>query len=173
MAESDKIAVLKILHQFLQSSQAIKAAQDTRLVLAESIPQQSQRIYRLLNPERLGTRLYRKLEKAEEAIYDDPIDPMVNWNQQDLDHWFQKTEWIAEITVEETSTDTSISKSLIQHWFTPGTDRPSYGDRLSSVLSLSELEKVQHVITKELLNQVVPWRGAIAYIRAKISEAAA
>ncbi|MGB3495909.1 MAG: AAA family ATPase [Elainellaceae cyanobacterium] len=176
MAESNKVTVLKLLHQLLHapSSENSKShatarskTQDGMLVLAESIPQQAQRIYRLLDPQSLGVRLYKKLEKAEEAIYKDPDNPMVNWDQRDLEHWFQETGWTVEMDVEHTQTDTSISQALIRHWFTPGIDRPSYGDRLSSKLSSSELEKVQRIITKELVNQVVPWQGAIAYICAR------
>ena len=172
MAEFDKVAVLKILHQFLYSSRSTQASQgcDARLVLAESIPNEAQRIYRFLEPQRLGVRLYTKLEQAEETIYNDPADPMVNWDQQDLESWFQAAGWMAEIDIEQVTTETSISHAQIQQWFTSRKNRPSYGDRLASTLSSSELEQVQHVLAQELADRVVPWRGAIAYICAKIAD---
>jgi putative ATPase len=54
------------------------------LVLAETVPRHTQRLYRLLEQSKLDADLYQRLVAAEEAIYSDKLDPMVNWDTDEL-----------------------------------------------------------------------------------------
>jgi putative ATPase len=59
--EPDKSAAAQRLVQLLQPSGV--------LVLAETIPRYTQRLYRLLDSSKLNADLYQRLVAAEEAIY--------------------------------------------------------------------------------------------------------
>ena len=52
--------------------------------LAEPTPRHTQRLYGLVNLTELGEGLAAKVRDAEEAIYADPDDPLVNWSEDDL-----------------------------------------------------------------------------------------
>ncbi|WP_390883405.1 AAA family ATPase [Kovacikia minuta] len=74
--EADKAGVIRSLVTWLHPNGAI--------TLAETIPRHAQRLYRLLDPTWLSSRLYQKLVQAEEMIYHQAAEPMVNWDIEDL-----------------------------------------------------------------------------------------
>jgi putative ATPase len=141
---------------------------DGVIALAESIPRQTQRLYRLLDASAFKPALYQRLIKAEEAIYQNPSDPMVNWDADDLRSLFQAAGFTVKIQVELTTTDMRITPALLERWFTPGSDRPSYGDRLAATLSDRDRATVRQIFTQQLSHQLVQWQGAIAFVRASL-----
>ncbi|MGJ3245342.1 MAG: AAA family ATPase [Elainellaceae cyanobacterium] len=158
-AEPDKGAIIQSFKDILQP--------DGRVVLAESIPRHTQRLYQLIDAQSsLGSRLSKKLINAEEAIYQDADDPMVNWDADDLNHLFEAAGFQSTIRVEHTQTATRITPTLLARWFGTGHNRPSYGDRLSDSLTTAELETIAEVFTKQLAHQIVQWNGAIGLIAA-------
>ncbi|GAB4523409.1 MAG: AAA family ATPase [Anaerolineae bacterium] len=139
-----------------------------RLSLAEAIPRRTQRLYRLAPLDRLGTDLAERVAKAEEAIYADAQDPMVNWDVSDLEQALEAT-GLVEIHVElvEQTTQVTITPSLIDRWFEPSrTDRPSYGQRLAALLTEEELDQVRDLFARALTGQTVEWTSAIAFVQA-------
>jgi putative ATPase len=159
IAESDKGAIIQSFKDILQPN--------GRVVLAESIPRHTQRLYQLIDAQSsLGSRLSKKLINAEEAIYQDADDPMVNWDADDLKHLFETAGFQTTIRVEHTQTETRITPTLLSRWFGTGNNRPSYGDRLSNSLTSAELDTVTEVFTKQLAHRVVQWNGAIGFVKA-------
>ncbi|MBD1866809.1 AAA family ATPase [Cyanobacteria bacterium FACHB-471] len=158
LQESDRPFILNSLVKQIQP--------DGSLTLAETIPRHTQRLYRLLEPERFTKKLLNRLIKAEESIYTNPSDPMVNWDVDELRSLFHTANLTVDIQVEQTKTDIRITSHLLERWFRPGESRPSYADHLSNSLSESEVRTVRELFTKYLLNQVVKWEGAIAFIQA-------
>ncbi|MBD2056646.1 AAA family ATPase [Oculatella sp. FACHB-28] len=158
LQESDRPFILNSLVERLQP--------DGSLTLAETIPRHTQRLYRLLEPERFTKKLLNRLIKAEESIYTNPSDPMVNWDVDELRSLFHTANLTVDIQVEQTQTDIRITSHLLERWFRPGESRPSYADHLFNFLSESEVRTVRELFTKYLLNQVVKWEGAIAFIQA-------
>ena len=156
MAAADKAAILRDLLPLLQSDGAI--------ALAETIPRHTQRLYKLINPQAVSKRLYTDLTKAEETIYNDPTDPMVNWDIDDLTATFATVGLTAEIEIEHTSTELQITPKTLARWFQLGQGKPSYGDRIAQQLSAKDMEKVKQVFTQQLSGQTVKWEGAIAFI---------
>jgi putative ATPase len=156
LAEADKAAILRSLLPWLHP--------DSRLILAETVAQQTQRLYRLVDEKTLGAKLYKRWVKAEEAIYQNPADPMVNWNEETLRSLFQTLNWNAEVQLEPTQTELQITPTLLTHWFNPGQQRPSYGDHLRRSLSETEISQIQDYFSRQLQHQVVSWTGAIAFI---------
>lgn len=156
--QADKPALFNLL--------ATSLAPQGYLSLAERIPQHTQRIYQLVDLTELGDDVSARLIQAEEAIYADSTDAMVNWDVDDLVAWAKQ----ASLTVEQqTETDASslqISASVLQRWFAPAIgDRRSYGQRLATTLSLAEIALVQKLFERQLLNQTVSWGGRIIYLR--------
>ena len=106
--------------------------------LAEPAPRHTQRLYGLVNLIELGEGLAAKVRDAEEAIYADPNDPLVNWSEDDLRAAFLAAN-LTEVTVEgvETVAEARISLAQLDRWFSPAAagERPSYVQRLASLLN--------------------------------------
>jgi putative ATPase len=158
MALVDKGKLLRSLRNCLRA--------DGRLVLAEPIPRHTQRLYALLEASRLPKSLYAKLTHAEDAIYENPDDPMVNWDVDTLRSLFSNAGYTATIEVATTQTRLRITPALLDRWFQPGQSRPSYGDHLGRSLTTTQVEKIRAAFSQQLLHQTVDWTGAIAYITA-------
>jgi putative ATPase len=139
---------------------------DGMMLFAETVPRHTQRLYKYLNAEQLGIRLYNKLIKAEEAIYKNTTDPMVNWDIEDLNGLFKAQNWSAQIQLESTAMDVYLTPEHWQRWFAPGQQRPSYGDHLSQSLSTPEITRVRQAFAQHCTHQTVAWQTAIAFIKA-------
>ncbi len=165
MAQSDKPALISALTSLLYP--------DSILILAEGIPRHTQRLYDLLDTNALPKPLYKQLKSAEDAIYADENDPMVNWDADDLTRWFESCGLSATLQVEYTQTDTRITPATLQRWFScgqtkPRQTKPSYGDRLSQILDDDQLETIKAAFAQHLSNTTVQWQGAIAYLKASL-----
>ncbi|TVQ17845.1 MAG: AAA family ATPase [Leptolyngbya sp. DLM2.Bin15] len=152
MTAADPEQVLRSLRDWLRP--------DGQLVFAESIPQQTQRLYALL--DRFPDNLYSQVSIAEEAMYQSE-DPRLTWTADTLRSLLQSTGYDAELTVTVTQTPLRITPALIQRWFSPGRDRPSYQDHLQRHLSPDQIAMVKTQVQRQLANRVVDWQGAIAY----------
>jgi putative ATPase len=138
--------------------------------LAEPAPRHTQRLYALLSLAELGEGLAAKVRDAEEAIYADPNDPLVNWAEDDLRDAFLAAN-LTEVTVEgvETVAEARISLAQLDRWFTPAAvgERPSYVQRLASLLKPDEIAAVEALYRRKLTGAAVPWRSVMAYVVAR------
>jgi putative ATPase len=139
------------------------------IALAEAVPRYTQRLYRLVSAEAIESELYQRWVEAEEALYQDQADPMLNWDAIDLLPQFEAVGFSATVELERTQTDYRITAAVLDRWFTPGQaqqqERLSYGEQLSRFLSEAEVKAVQALLGRTLINQVVAWEGAIAFYR--------
>jgi putative ATPase len=161
--ELEKGAAAKLLAQLLQQSGV--------LVLAETVPRHTQRLYRLLEKSKLDAELYQRLVAAEEAIYTDKLDPMVNWDTDELRVALESVGLVVEVDEERKLTQLHITPALIERWFatTSATNRPSYAAHLAKNLTQEEIRVVKELFTRSLLHQTVNWESAIAFVRAELS----
>jgi putative ATPase len=138
--------------------------------LAESVAKHTQRLYALVDLTSLGAALAEKVKAAEEAIYADPDDPLVNWAEADLRAAFEAA-GLADVTVEgvETVAETCIAPALLDRWFTPAASgvRPAYVQRLAVTLDADEAAAVEALYRRKLTGQAVPWRSVTAYLAAR------
>ena len=138
--------------------------------LAEPAPRHTQRLYGLVNLTELGEGLAAKVRDAEEAIYADPNDPLVNWSEDDLRAAFLAAN-LTEVTVEgvETVAEARISPAQLDRWFSPAAagERPSYVQRLASLLKPDEIAAVEALYRRKLTGAAVPWRSVTAYVVAR------
>ncbi|MEO0538945.1 MAG: AAA family ATPase [Cyanobacteria bacterium P01_A01_bin.123] len=160
----DKATVLQQWINWLQPTGAI--------ALVESIPRQAQRLYQLLNPDALPAALYQTVVIAEESIYQDPNNPMVNWDAADLKTAFETAGLTVQLTVETPQTEVLITPRLFNHWFSASGSgkKLTYRDRLSAYLNETDLKTVETTFKRYLLNQTVLWQSQIAFIRGDRNE---
>lgn len=156
--EADKFSKAGLLATWLKPQGMI--------LLAETIPKHTQRLYQLLHADWFEVDLYERLVAAEEAIYQNESDPMVNWDAEDLQMAFEQAGFQVQIQVEQTQTTMQITPALLQRWFNPSRDRPTYAGSLATFLSPEEINSVQTQFKAHLGNQTVPWGSAIALLRA-------
>ncbi len=161
MREPDKVATIHRLAKLLRHSGV--------LVLAETVPRHTQRLYRLLDPMKLDADLYERLVAAEEAIYASESDPMVNWDADELRVMLDSVDLVVEVTTERSSTQMHITPALLERWFAPTaavTERSTYAGHLTRFLKEAEVRAVQDLFTRSLLHQTVTWSSTIAFVQA-------
>ncbi len=137
------------------------------LSLAETVHRRSQRLHALLDPQQTPPALAGRLRAAEEAIYDDPDDPLVAWTEDDLRAAFAASR-LDDLAVEtqETLGELQITRPLLARWFDPAPDgaRPSYAQRLARTLSAEEILQARAAFERALLGRAVSWRTVTAYV---------
>jgi putative ATPase len=155
----DKAAAARIIASLLNEK--------GRLALAEAVPRHAQRLVGLVDLSLLEENLRQRLIDAEEAIYTDPDDPMVNWDASDLEAAFRAAGLpTVQIQVETVTTQQHISAEHLARWFSasPEGQRPSYAQRLRQSLSTDELARVQGLFERQLRDQSVAWTSQVAYL---------
>ncbi|MUG91887.1 hypothetical protein F7734_05135 [Scytonema sp. UIC 10036] len=159
MHEVNKVAIAHTLAQLLHP--------EGMVVLAETIPRHTQRLYRLLDPKKVDAKLYEKLALAEENIYPRRSNSSINWDADDLQTAFESAGLNVEIQTEQNSTQMHITQTFLNRLFARNATRPSYRDLLANSLQEEDLTVVQQLFTQYLLNQTVTWESTIAYVVAQ------
>ena len=138
-----------------------------RLSLAETIASHSQRLYRLVDLSSLGDDLSARVAEAEEQIYGQGEDPLVNWHAQDLKGILEAA-GLEELLLQEDvqHTEALITPVILERWFTVETDgqRPSYAQHLLRRLTIEELGQVEALFQRQLAGQTVTWQTRIAFL---------
>ncbi|MDJ0897693.1 MAG: AAA family ATPase [Xenococcus sp. MO_188.B8] len=160
ISEPDKVGIVKDLIPWL-SAEGV-------LILAETIPRHTQRLYDLLQPAWLSSELLDKVEAAEEAIYDDKSDPMINWDSLDLQRDLEKVGLKVKVEKTRSQTELLITPQLLERWFAKtqkSNKRSTYRSHLEKTLTNTEVDQVQAIFTKYLGHQTVTWSSTIAYLK--------
>lgn len=160
--EPDKPALARLLAEILRP--------DGRIVLAEVVPRRAQRLYALVEPAALPGDLAERWKEAEETIYVDAGDVMVNWDAPDLERAFAEAGLEVQVEVVEESNERVLGPRQLAQWFTPaaGAGRPSYVQRLlaSGRLTEAEIELLRQQLGR-LIGQPLVWRTSVAYVVAQ------
>ena len=160
MSETDKVGVVTNLISWL-SAEGV-------LVLAETVPRYTQRLYKLLNPSWLPSELFERLQLAEEAIYENNSDPMINWDSFDLHRDLVKGGLTVKIEEERLQTSMLITPSLLERWFSKTQQseaRSTYRMHLEKILTNEEVGVIKQVFTQYLCHQTSSWSSTIAYLK--------
>jgi putative ATPase len=140
-----------------------------RVSLAERIPRHTQRLYQLVDLTDLGAALVARVQQAEEAIYAEPADPLVNWEAATVEALFADAGYQTTMQTERDESQLQVSPAVIERWFAPsGTERLSYGQRLALLLDEQEIAQVRSHFERQLLRQSVPWTGRLLYLVATL-----
>jgi len=158
IAIEDKGAAIKQLFQLLSPS--------GKIILAESIPSRAQRLSALLTESQLEPELHTQLCQAESHIFSNSDDAMVNWNESDLQHYFEQAGFSCEIEVSTFSTEVLITPLLLKRWLR---EQGKYYKYLTKQgLSSADLKCLQSQFRKHLVNKTLPWARSIAFLQASL-----
>lgn len=143
-------------------------APDGRIALLQTIPRHTQRLYELV--EWPDDALRQKVAAAEEAIYHDESDPLVNWDENDLVAALQAAGLDVQMTVETQTEQRRITADHLARWFPDDETyqaKASYAQRLlDGGLSDGEVEEVRRVYGRNRQNQIIIWHTTTAYVLA-------
>ena len=164
LSSTEKEAALRQLAELL--------APQGWLSLAETVPKHTQRIYALGDRSTLRPELAERLIAAEESIYADSADALVNWDEDSLEAAlfaaFPAQAQSGRVSIEriDADTDVLISEGLVRRWFGPALgDRRSYAERLAEGMGPEEVEQIEGWVRGQLLNRTVLWRRRTVLLR--------
>ncbi len=154
----DKPAAARLLASLLREAGHIS--------LAEAVPAHTQRLYKLVDLASLGEELAGRVVEAEEAIYGQADDPMVNWDEGSLRLAFEAAGLAVQVSIEQEHSEVQVTPAMLARWFTPAGDgeRPSYIDRLRQRLDAGECAPVETLFRQQLSNRAVPWVTSTVYL---------
>jgi len=151
-----KLAAIKRLKRLL--------APKGKIVLAESIPSRGQRLSQLLDPQRTDVNLLQLLIEAEATLYNNPQDPMLNWDVGDLQQGFESAGFDCTAEVMKFDSEMMITPVLLQQWLGKGS---RYCDRLTQQgLTPADIDNIRRAFSQQLSQQKVVWTRSIAFIEA-------
>ncbi|HRQ36792.1 MAG TPA: AAA family ATPase [Chloroflexota bacterium] len=139
---------------------------DGRLCLIQTVPRHGQRLYRLVEWGE-QTKLRDKVAMAEEAIYHDETDPLVNWDEKALESALTAVGFTPlHMQLETETSQRQITETHLARWFGEGEgERVGYGRRLQAGgLSKKEVAQVQTLYRQQLLGRVVEWGTAVLFL---------
>ena len=158
--EADKGAVCRLLAELLAPGGVIS--------LAERVPRRTQRLYTLIDSCELDAGLLARWRQAEEAIYTDPADPLVNWDEDDLRAALTAAGLSVRLQGESEQTVMSITPATLQRWFTPaGAGKPAYCERLATLLTDVEIGRIRQLFERQLTGQSILWQTYTIFLTAQ------
>ncbi|MEM1252064.1 MAG: AAA family ATPase [Cyanobacteria bacterium P01_H01_bin.21] len=135
-------------------------APNGKIVLAETIPFRTLRLYTLLPPQALSTQLFRKLQQAENSLYTSDLEKY--WDIETIPSWFEDTELAANIELINWSTELALTRQLQKRWF--GKDS-RYMQHLATTLTDKQLATIQQAYKRDLGTNI-SWETSVALIKA-------
>ncbi|MCZ6556392.1 MAG: AAA family ATPase [SAR324 cluster bacterium] len=157
-AKSERIALLAGL-----------LAPGGRLLLIEPVPRLGERLLAGQDWEGLPAALVRRVLAAEEQIYADPEDPMVNWDGGDLESWCAEAGLrVAAREVAGSMVEFPVDQALLGRWFgapDAAESGPSAG-KLGALLG-KDARRVRHHLEQALAGKALRRRIAVAFVLAE------
>ncbi|MCC7264854.1 MAG: AAA family ATPase [Candidatus Latescibacteria bacterium] len=138
--------------------------------LAENLPRRAQRLHALAGLAGLPAELRQRVIQAEEAIYADPANPLVNWGKEELEALFRTAGFIqVEAREEITTTSRRLSPQQLAQWFNPGGEtHHTYAHYLGRLLEEEELHLVRRAFERELANRMVEWTSTQLLVTGRV-----
>jgi putative ATPase len=153
--------------RFIETLQQLLAP-DGVVLLAETIPRQSQPISNLMDEGAFSKALVKRWHQAEVAMAQSTTDPRFNWQAKTLTSLFRKAGFTVQLSEDVLQSRVYISPALLQRWFAVGAIPPSYGDQLAQHLSEKDIAAIQQGCQQQLQGKTVEWRSAIIFLMASI-----
>ena len=163
-ATVDKLEAFRVLASLLADSGTLS--------LAQSLPRHTPRLYKLADLSQLDDDLRARVAEAEEGIYREPTDPMVNWDASDLEEWAKAAGFACSVETRSQTVQQTFTEELVERWFRPrpAGERQSYAQRLQALLTPDETETVRAQYLRSLTGRTVPWVSSVAVLRGKRGE---
>ena len=133
----------------------------SRIALAETIPSKAQRISGLIGEETIDAELYQAWEEAETMLYDDPSNPKLGWNDEELKKRLEESNWhVRSWQLQNFETPTRMSLEHLDLWFSEGGTSRSYGECLQQNIGSEKLNVIHQALRSQVGNRVVPWKSS-------------
>ncbi len=145
-----------------------RLAPDGLVCLAETLPRHAQRLYQLVPADAVSSAFYAQWVAAEEAIYQQSDDAMVNWAEADLQQWFEQAGFQVAMPVERSATAVYIAPATCDRWFTPTPERTTYAEHLAKFLGATAIAQIRTVLQRQLSQQTVMWHSTIVFVQAAL-----
>ncbi|MEM7797258.1 MAG: AAA family ATPase, partial [Cyanobacteria bacterium P01_C01_bin.118] len=142
--------------QTLLKQLAQNLAPKGRMVLAETIPFRTLRLYRLLPKKILPTKLFKRLQQAEEKLY--TSDPDQYWDIDAISSWFEGTGLVADVELIKLPSKLAVTHQLQTRWFG---QQSRYMQHLATTFTAEELTTIQQVYKRELGTNII-WETSVA-----------
>jgi putative ATPase len=136
------------------------------LSLAEIVPSEGTRLSELLDLRAQNGEFRKKLARAEETIYRDPDNPLVNWGAQEFCAALERAGFhVLEKESQRYSERRTVRSEEIERWLAPHGE--SYAARASAFLDPSELEHLRRICGHQLCGREVNWHSTVLFARAE------
>jgi putative ATPase len=141
-----------------------------RFSFAQIIPRHTQRLYKLVDWSG-DDELEDKVVLAEEQIYGDATDPLVNWDENDLVAGLQSAGMKnVKMKLDTVSEQRFITGEQLDRWFRPDSAAPKragYSQRLlDGGLQSEEIQRTKALFRRSLQEKQVRWQVITAFIKA-------
>src|SRR5512133_980693 len=138
-----------------------------KMVLADTVPSEGQRISDLIDLTRTETALFEILHDAECELFNDGTDPLVNWTSASIIETIQKT--IPLKIHSSLHIDTNrrrIAPKEIDYWFRTDivNGRKSLGCRIAEKGTIEQSEKIKRMLHVQLDNNDVEWKTVTLFM---------
>jgi putative ATPase len=134
-----------------------------RVSLAERVPRRSLRLSELVRdawPD--GART---LERLEAALFANPDNPLVNWDETDVEKSLTGAGLrIVHREIVPYPEKRLIGPEEISHWFKPDPKTDGYGKRLAEIMSAREQKTFLAKLEKILAGREAEWRTEVFFI---------
>jgi len=138
-----------------------------KIVLAETVYSEGQRLSELLNRKRMDASLMEKLTVAESELFNDLSDHLVNWTPESLEEQLGEMDGMRISFNKVTENNPRFFKSSdIEFWFrkTGGGGRLSLGERLEKNCDVREIEEIKRELHVQLDNKSHSWKSVTLFI---------
>ena len=141
---------------------------DGRLCLAQPVPRLGQRLYQLVEWQGVAEALRDAVAAAEEGIYTDEHDPLVNWDVADLLAAAAAAGLrVVEQALLPLTEERRLTPAHWTRWFGPAErgERPTYAQRLAAAgLPPADVERVGLLYRRQLLDRTWPWSSQTLFL---------
>ena len=136
--------------------------------LVEALPARAQRLHQLVDLTALGQPLAAAVAAAEESIYGDPDNPLVNWDAANLEALFVEAGFVAvDVQCETVEGRRRVTPHHLSHWFSPGGEKNrTFAYHLLQRLDQREVERLKRHFAAHLTNKTVAWNSTHLYLQA-------
>ena len=132
-----------------------------RVIFAQMIPCQGQRIHRLVDwsgHEPIET----KVAPIEEQLWTTKEQPLTAWAEADLEAVLQEHGWDVTIQVKALTEKRRLANTLVRRWLSE--ENAYYQALLTGDLTPEELKVIQKLYKEQLGNQIVEWVNQVAFV---------
>ena len=137
-----------------------------QISLAEVVPSEGIRLSGLLDLGSEDESFRRKLAKAEEGIYGDPGNPLVNWSAENLCGIVKNAGFkVVNREARRFADRRTIRTEDIERWF--ASQSGSYATRASTVLSASDIEHLRKICAEQLAGRELDWQSTVLFVSAE------